>query len=181
MEGTTPRAASPDKSLAAVCGLFCPACSFYIGSTEDPKRLQNLAERFERTVDELTCHGCRSDRRAIYCQNYCKMTRCAAQKGIDFCGQCTEYPCADLKTFQSLMPHRIELWDSHRRINEAGWEAWYAEMVEHYSCPQCHAVNSAYDLACRKCGAEPGSAYVKQHKAEIVEVMRKMAPPSQGS
>ena len=169
-----------DKRLAAVCGLFCPSCTFYIGSTEDPKRLKALADRFERTVDELTCHGCRSDRRGVYCEKYCKMTKCAAEKGIDFCGECAEYPCADLKDFQEQMAHRFELWDSHKRIKEAGWETWFSEMVEHYSCPECHAINSAYDLACRKCGAEPGSAYVKQHKEEIVKVMGRMVPPQRG-
>jgi hypothetical protein len=170
-----------DKSLAAACGLFCPSCTFYIGSTEDPRRLQALAERFKRTVDDLTCFGCRSDKRSIFCENYCKMTKCAAQKGIDFCGQCPEYPCADLKAFQSLMPHRIELWDSHQRINDAGWETWFLEMVEHYSCPRCHTVNSAYDIACRKCGTEPGNEYVEQHETEIVKVLGKMGPPPQNT
>jgi hypothetical protein len=50
-------------------------------------------------------------------------------------------------------------------------------MVEHYSCPRCHTVNSAYDIACRKCGTQPSNAYVEQHETEIVSVMEKMAPP----
>ena len=29
--------------MAAVCGLFCSACTFYIGTHEDPARLAVLA------------------------------------------------------------------------------------------------------------------------------------------
>ena len=85
----------------------------------------------------------------------------------NFCGQCPEYPCADLKTFQAARPHRVELWKSQERIREAGYETWYAEMVAHYSCPACHTMNSAYDPACRKCGETPSCAYVRLHKEEI--------------
>lgn len=29
----------PEKRLAAVCGLFCPACGVFIGTREYPERL----------------------------------------------------------------------------------------------------------------------------------------------
>jgi len=32
-----------DKILAAVCGLYCEACSWFIATTEDPERLKRLA------------------------------------------------------------------------------------------------------------------------------------------
>ena len=31
-----------DKKLAAVCGLYCEACSWFIATTEDPERLKRL-------------------------------------------------------------------------------------------------------------------------------------------
>ncbi len=164
----------PDKRLAAVCGLFCPACTVFIGSREDQQRLAGLSRLFQRPVEELECHGCRSEKRNFFCREYCKMTKCAAEKGIEFCGQCPEYPCDDLKTFQAQMPHRIELWKSQQRIKEAGYEKWYVEMVEHYSCPECRTLNSAYDLACRNCGATPSCAYVNLHKDEIMQHLARM-------
>ena len=42
-------------------------------------------------------------------------------------------------------------------------------MVEQYSCAACYTINSAYDIACRSCGVEPASDYVKEHKEEIFE------------
>jgi predicted RNA-binding Zn-ribbon protein involved in translation (DUF1610 family) len=163
-----------DKRLAAVCGLFCPACTVYIGTREDPERLKAIAGRLGRTVEELECHGCRGSKRCFHCESICVMAKCAANKGVDFCGQCPEYPCSALKTFQAAMPHRIELWKSQERIKEAGYETWYAEMIRHFSCPSCGTVNSVYDLKCRKCGEEPSCAFVREHKEEIVKRSRNM-------
>ena len=138
---------APDKKLAAVCGLYCPACSVYIGTTEEPERLKMLAERFGMPVSELECLGCRSDKRSFFCRSRCKMAACAAEKGISFCGECSEYPCEELKVFQSQAPHRIELWESLGIAKEQGLDAWFAHMRERYACPGCGTVNSAYDAA----------------------------------
>ena len=48
------------------------------------------------------------------------MLRCATEKGVDFCVECEEYPCADLVEFQGAMPNRIELWKSLERIKRSG-------------------------------------------------------------
>lgn len=158
----------PDLKLAAVCGLFCLSCGLYIATKEgDQEKLKDMAQRFGRSVDEVTCEGCRSDNRSFYCNNLCTMFKCAGEKGINFCGKCTEYPCESLKEFQSLAPHRLELWNAFARINEAGYEQWYREMVEFYSCRECSTLNSAYDLKCRKCGASPGNAFVERHRQHI--------------
>ena len=163
-----------DKKMAAVCGLFCPSCTLYIGTQEDPQRLEMLAGVLKLPVEEMRCGGCRSELRSFFCRGQCAMVKCAEEKGIEFCGSCPEYPCQELKDFQCAMPHRIELWKSLDRIREAGPEEWYAEMLEHYSCHSCGTINSAYDLQCRKCGGEPGCAYVAEHKDEIIRQLGRM-------
>lgn len=165
---------TPDKRLAAVCGLFCPACTLFIGTKEDPERLKMLAMRLQLPMEELKCYGCWSDKRSFYCREKCKMIKCAAEKGIRFCVQCPEYPCVELKAFQVQMPHRIELWKSQERIKEVGYEKWYDEMIEHYSCTECSTINSAYDMACRKCGTTPSCNYVKLHKDDINQKTSKL-------
>ena len=87
-----------DKTHAAVCGLYCPACSIYIATHEDPVRLKFIAKQFGLTEEEMKCNGCRSDKRIPYCDT-CKLYPCAEEKGIDFCGECDEYPCDDIKEF----------------------------------------------------------------------------------
>ena len=69
------------KKLSAVCGLFCPSCTVFIGTKEDPQRLKAIADRFQMPVEEWECEGCRSEKRSYYCKNICKMAACAAEKG----------------------------------------------------------------------------------------------------
>ena len=162
----------PDKKLAAVCGLFCPACTLFIGTAEDePKRLKAVADVYHTSPDVWQCNGCRSDKRSYFCKNECKMVECAAERGIDFCVECEGYPCDELRAFQAKRPHRIELWEAQERIKEVGYAQWFTEMIEHYACPQCRTINSAYDIKCRSCGAEPSCAYVDRHKSEILSYL----------
>jgi hypothetical protein len=65
------------------------------------------------------------------------------------------------------MPHRIEIIESQNRLKEIDLEQWLIEMKENYSCPQCNTVNSAYDMACRKCGYSPGCKFIIRHKILI--------------
>lgn len=156
------------KRVSAVCGLFCPACTVYIGTTEEPQRLEAIAKRFGQPIEAWQCQGCRSGKRSYFCENLCTMAGCAAQKGLAFCGECDEYPCEDLKKFQAERPHRLELWESQERIAEVGYSQWFEEQMAHYSCPDCRTINSAYDLACRACGREPSCGYVERHR-EVLE------------
>ncbi len=163
----------PDKTLAAVCGLFCEACTLFIATREDPARLKGLAARFQLSEEAVKCYGCRSDKRGPYCEK-CKMFSCAVERGIDFCVECEDYPCNDLKQFQSERPHRIELWDNLNRIRDVGYKSWLKEVKEHYTCPMCQTINSAYDLRCRKCGQEPSCNYVSKHKLAIESTLKNM-------
>ncbi len=62
-----------DKKLAAVCGLFCPACHVYIATQEDPAKLELMSKRYQKSLDELQCNGCRSTKRSFYCETICFM------------------------------------------------------------------------------------------------------------
>ncbi len=164
------RSEKSDKNLAAVCGLFCEACTLYIATQEDPARLKKLAAQFGISEEEVKCRGCRSEKRGPYC-GVCHMAPCAARRGVEFCSACPEYPCAELKAFQAERPHRIELFKSLEQIRDQGWERWMADMRQHYACSRCGALNSAYDLKCRKCGAEPSCAFAARHREAIREFL----------
>ena len=160
-------------SMASVCGLYCEACTIFIGSHEDPGRLALLASRMGWSAEEAQCDGCRADVRTSYCRD-CTFVACATQRGHAFCGECGDYPCADLDAFKRERPHRIEIYENLARIREVGAETWLAEARERYSCPECGTINSAYDLKCRTCGHEPGNAYVAAHGKAIAERLSKL-------
>ncbi len=162
-----------DIKLAAVCGLFCPACTIYIGTHEDPARLKRFADERHLTIEQASCDGCRSARRIPFCAT-CNMYACAAEKGLDFCGACADFPCEDIRQFQSARPHRIELFANQARIREVGFEAWFAEMLAYYACPNCGTLNSAYDEKCRACGAQPSCAYVANNTEGIRQRLAQM-------
>jgi hypothetical protein len=153
---------APDQKLAAVCGLFCEACSLYIATREEPARLTRLAAQFKLTEEEVACLGCRAGKRGPYCTT-CHMATCARKRGVDFCSQCPDYPCAELQAFQAERPHRLELWENLAQIREQGWQRWATDMRRHYACPACGTLNSAYDFQCRTCGTEPSCGYVARH------------------
>jgi len=63
---------------------------------------------------------------------------------------------------------------THSHVDHTmGTTAW-AENGTRSACPSCGAINSAYDSQCRKCGGEPGSGYVAEHKDEIIRQLGKM-------
>jgi hypothetical protein len=140
----------PDKKLAAVCGLFCPACTYYIGSTADSDRLKRLAERSGHTVEEIECHGCRSDKVTLYCD--LQNGQCAAEGW-------TSAGSAPISCRPPGVPGRPASplgimgrpgADSKAGMN-SGSPKWGSIM------PVTARLNSAYDLACRNCGANPGT------------------------
>jgi Protein of unknown function (DUF3795) len=156
---------------AAVCGLFCSACTFFIGTHEDPERLDRLADQLGLEVERLHCDGCRSDRRLFYCGN-CRMFACAAERGYGFCSDCPEYPCPELQAFIAERPHRADIPRDLARIAEIGGRAWLVEATIRHTCPDCGTMNSAYDLTCRACGRDPSSPYVAEHRELILARMR---------
>jgi hypothetical protein len=170
IEGSAPR----PPVAAAVCGLLCSACTFYIGTHEDPARLDRLAAGFGVSKEVLLCDGCHSERRLFYCRD-CHMFRCAAERGYAFCGECPDCPCPELDEFVAERPHRADIHRDLARIAEIGGEAWVLEATERHSCPDCGTLNSAYDLVCRKCGRDPSSPYGEEHRDIIIARLRQDA------
>ena len=154
---------TPDMKTSAVCGLLCNSCTIHIATKENnTELLSRIAERLQLSFEEIQCNGCRSNILSFHCKT-CYFKECSKNKNIDFCSDCNEYPCSDLKEFQSKMPHRVELFQSLDRIKEIGWEKWYVEIFERHSCTECGEINGWYELVCNHCGNEPSSKFVAEN------------------
>lgn len=156
---------------AAICGLFCESCRYYI-ATQENEGLEELAKSAGQPVEQIRCNGCRSDTVTYYCRT-CDMKLCAMEKGIDFCSECGEYPCDMLKEFQAAKPHRIELFPSLDYAKENGYPAWREKMIANYSCEKCGTINSIYQFDCRKCNNDPSNPYVGRNREKIIEALKK--------
>ncbi|PKP27991.1 MAG: hypothetical protein CVU06_00355 [Bacteroidetes bacterium HGW-Bacteroidetes-22] len=155
-----------NHKLFAYCGLYCSSCSVYNLSQEDPSKLQAIANRLNQSIEETRCNGCRSDKVSLHCSS-CELKDCAISRGINFCSECSDYPCDELKSFQSRMPHRAELFESLDFLKNHSLEEWEAKMVADFSCCDCGTINSPYNISCRKCAAIPGSPFIERNLEKI--------------
>jgi hypothetical protein len=152
------------KNLAASCGLYCGSCGIYLATQEnDAEKILQYALVLKQSFDETLCDGCKAVRKSVHCSRTCSIIKCSIEKNIEYCGVCQEFPCKELKDFQSRMPHRVEILESQNRLKETGIDQWLIEMKIDYSCPRCNTINSAYNIACRSCRHVPSSKYAERH------------------
>jgi hypothetical protein len=159
-----------NHNLLSDCGLYCGSCGVYIATQEnDEEKLRSLAHILNQSIEDTLCDGCGSERRSLHCQKICTFITCKKDKGVEICSDCQEFPCQALQTFIAAMPHRVEIIDSLKRLKEIGSDKWLLEKKETYTCRKCSTINSAYDLACRKCGNTPSCSFVERNKDTIAK------------
>ena len=146
--------------LAAVCGLYCGACTVYRARRdENPKRLEKIlherSRRWKLNADDIDCDGCLAGGRLMpHCER-CRMRQCAeARLGVSRCADCPEYPCKLISAFaDDGMRHHGEVLTNLRRIKEIGAEQWIAEQQERWRCPECSTRLDWYARTCYSCGS----------------------------
>jgi hypothetical protein len=75
-----------------------------------------------KVLAEADCIGCR--RGSATCLPTCQIKSCFREKGVDFCGECVEFPC-DKSPFPG--PFKQRWMEMNQRIKENGPEAYYTE------------------------------------------------------
>lgn len=135
--------------VLAPCGLSCEKCfAFAEGeirrhSLELRERLGNFepfAKRFETLLDDPifakypgframldyfaseNCKGCRNENCKLF--KGCGVRRCHRNKGVDFCFQCSEFPCENTNFDENLLRRWTEF---NTRIQELGLEKYYEQ------------------------------------------------------
>lgn len=82
-------------TLVAPCGIPCVNCPAY-KAKDDPAYIDYMVERgFKR--ESLPCAGCRPLKgNCPIIGSTCETYTCFAEREIDFCFECPEFPCAKL-------------------------------------------------------------------------------------
>ena len=151
-----------NEGLAAVCGLYCGACSIYCAwQNNNQELLETLRKTMssqwgEVTLEELRCDGCLGGGHLTpYCRQ-CALRLCPEGKpGVTRCADCPDFPCSHITDFNTDgMHHHAEVLDNLRRLQEIGLEAWLDEEEEQWRCSQCQAPMAWYARTCLQCGAE---------------------------
>ncbi|MDE7191104.1 MAG: DUF3795 domain-containing protein [Clostridia bacterium] len=141
----------------APCALCCYTCAvkkdgiiaktannllnYHIGycdfeNTILPKNLKKSIREEKKFLEKLnsksnaSCCGCRNGEHGKYCIKNCFILECAQSHGVDFCGECSEFPCNKTKDiFNDIV---FEDWlVGNKKIRDVGVEQYYVETIAH--------------------------------------------------
>ena len=125
-------------TILAPCGMNCAVCYAHLRKKK-------------------TCPGCRGqeDCQPAYCRR-CKIRDCAFRRGIDFCFECTSFPCKSIKQIDKRYRQRyyVSLIENGLRIRTVGIEQFLLEEKEKWACTQCGGLISMHERVCSACGRE---------------------------
>lgn len=116
------------KWMTAPCGLDCFNCLMYRANENEELRAkisENLGIPFERAV----CKGCRGEAGKPDFLNWtepCNVYRCITKRNLDFCYQCSDFPCDNLHPYAdraSEVPHNTKVFNLCL-IKKMGLESW---------------------------------------------------------
>jgi len=130
-------------NLAGPCGFYCGACRHYLAREKGllkEKRLKN------------GCKGCRiQNKNCAWVKKDCELLR---KKQVEFCFECSGFPCANLKKLDQrhIRDDNISLIDNLLRIKEIGPHKWIEEQEKKWKCPECGGNICAMDKECCDCG-----------------------------
>ena len=131
----------------APCSLICHSCSGYRNgvicesSKTLLKYLEGIKEFYEKHMPCIVesysnfegvlnmystapCSGCRSTEHNGCSIKGCFLMECTKEHGVDFCGECNEFPCR--KTKELFEEEVYEKWlDGNQQIREHGIESFW--------------------------------------------------------
>jgi hypothetical protein len=120
------------RSPFGCCGTQCSACEIYIASTSvDDKRKSALAAKLSKvrgkrlSPDDVHCWGCWSNNRNCWGKR-CYFRKCAADKGIDYCYKCRDFPCSELSRYYQTHSQSQE---NLIQISKMGFEAYNSKLM----------------------------------------------------
>jgi len=150
------------------CGLYCGACPVLMANErEDEEWIAVTAEQWKCKPEDLHCRGCKTEVTAAFCTN-CGMRVCAREKGLEFCSECTDYPCEMVTTFRNdNASHHSVIINNLERIKEIGGEKWLEEQKERWSCLQCGTRFGWYTEKCSKCDTEVYNAVAEEKDLSV--------------
>jgi hypothetical protein len=120
------------RALTSPCGLDCFNCPLYEDNLTDEVAERMLA-LYNVPKAAVACKGCRQqDGRLFFLPNGCATLDCVKAKGVEFCSDCDEFPCALLAPLADgaeRYPHNLKVYNLSR-IKKDGFDHWAEEAGE---------------------------------------------------
>jgi hypothetical protein len=127
--------------LTAPCGLDCFNCELLGGNLTEERRAA-LAAAGRHELAENGCRGCRVEGGCKLMETPCPTRACVTERGLTFCSQCDDFPCARLMPARDgadRYPHNIKLYNLCR-IQAVGLQRWADEEAAHVRDRYFHGV-----------------------------------------
>lgn len=86
------------NEMIGCCGLNCEKCDAYIATIHDDQALREKTAKLWAKLnnapilpEHINCEGCRANgAKTVFCESLCEIRKCALQKGVSTCGDCSE-------------------------------------------------------------------------------------------
>ena len=112
--------------MTAPCGLACFECIVYLAKESEELR-EMLSKRFGIPPEEIGCDGCRVIKGKVPgVPNGCRVFNCAEERGVNFCCDCSDFPCDLLHPYADKadsLPHNTKVFNLCL-IKKMGLESW---------------------------------------------------------
>ena len=100
-------------NLVAPCGIDCGACELYL--CKDNEQLFTYLVSRGIPQEKLPCAGCRDlDGSCPVIGGQCATYACFAEKNVDFCFDCGDFPCSKLHPSADradVLPHNLKVFN----------------------------------------------------------------------
>jgi hypothetical protein len=116
------------RDLTAPCGLDCFNCDIHANNIT-PGTQSRLSTMFNIDESRVPCNGCRQQMGSRLNLSECATYNCIQQKGIDFCYECSQFPCIRMQPIANGLrwyPHNLKLYNLCR-IQRIGLDNWIKE------------------------------------------------------
>ena len=115
------------KKLTSPCGIDCFNCELFEDNVTKEMQ-QRIGTMMGIPPEKVTCGSCRITG-CLLIQGDCKHKSCVDNKGIEFCFECSEFPCNKLHPAldrADRLPHNMKMFNLCR-IKNVGLEKWAKE------------------------------------------------------
>ncbi len=114
------------NQMIAPCGLPCFECDMYLAN-ENQEFRETIAEEWGIPIEQATCKGCRNENgKCGHLPIACHVYPCTQKKGIEFCSDCSDFPCDHLHPYGDMAD---KIWHNTKVFNlclikKMGLESW---------------------------------------------------------
>ena len=127
------------KESIAPCGMNCELCVSFFGYTMNGEKRKN------------PCTGCRSrEKNCAFLKKKCDKL---SEKVIEYCFECSEFPCENLEKLDSRYREKYDMSmiKNLEFIEDNGIEDFLKKQEDRYSCPECGGIICVHNNVCYNC------------------------------